>query len=217
MPVVSSYPKPRKNGFPAALIDAIAGYNFLVNVLKFEPRNVILSGDSLGGHLGFSLVRYLIQQQFPALPLPGSLLLISPISDFGGTHIGMEHWCANGPSDFTQSFYYGYPTSSLLGSLPVEWAELSPWISPGSLKLPEPHGLFKGFPRTYMVAGGAECTLDQIHTLRDRMRADIGENNFWYLEAPDSMHVYPTMFGHTPENVETIQALVQWAEEVHGQ
>lgn len=32
------------NPFPAALLDALAGYNYLVNVVGFTPSNIILAG-----------------------------------------------------------------------------------------------------------------------------------------------------------------------------
>ncbi|GJF00509.1 alpha/beta hydrolase [Phanerochaete sordida] len=209
-------PLPRTNNFPAALLDAVAGYHHLVNVLGFAPRDVLFAGESVGAHLHVNLVRYLAQQRFAALPLPGSLVLLSPVADWGGSHIGAAHWRANAHLDMVESFYYGYPTRCQLGALPPAWAELSAWISPGSLKLPETHGLFAGFPPTYMTTGDAECTLDQMQTLRDRMRADIGEDNFTYLEVPNALHAFPVLSGHTPENIETIRKLVQWAEKIHA-
>lgn len=212
--LATSDPLPRKNNFPAALLDAIAGYNYLVNVLGFEPRNVLFNGESVGGHLHINLVRYLVQQQFQTLPPPGSLILLSPVVDWGGSHIGAHYWEANAHTDIVNSFYYGYPTRCQLGALPVEWAELSPWISPGSLKLAEPRGLFKGFPPTYMVTSDAECTLDAMQTFRDRIREDLGDDRFRYLEVPDALHAFPIMSFHTPENIETIRKMVEWAEKI---
>ena len=49
------------NPFPAALIDAVAGYNYLVNVLGFEPANIIIEGDSAGANLALALTRYLVE------------------------------------------------------------------------------------------------------------------------------------------------------------
>ncbi|EPQ57629.1 hypothetical protein GLOTRDRAFT_137898, partial [Gloeophyllum trabeum ATCC 11539] len=43
------------NPFPAALIDALTGYHYLVNTLGFRAEDVILEGDSAGGHLALAL------------------------------------------------------------------------------------------------------------------------------------------------------------------
>lgn len=209
-------PLPLKNNFPTALIDAVAGYNYLVNVLGFEPRNIILSGESVGAHIAINLIRYLLQQSFPSLPPPGSLIITSPTSDWGGSHVGGEFWVKNANTDFVQEFYYGYPTRCQLGSLPREWAYLSPWISPASLNLPETKGLFKGFPPTFLITGGAECTLDAMRTLRDRMQDDLGNEKFEYLEVPDAMHAFVLLPWYTPENVETLTKMVEWEKRVHS-
>lgn len=52
-----------ENPFPAALLDAIAGYNYLVNEVGFAPENIIIEGDSSGANLALALVRYLIERQ----------------------------------------------------------------------------------------------------------------------------------------------------------
>lgn len=38
-----------------------------------------------------------------------------------------------------------------------------------------PHVSFEGFPRTTIVVGSAEMVVDQINTLVERMRRDLGE------------------------------------------
>jgi hypothetical protein len=38
-----------------------------------------------------------------------------------------------------------------------------------------PHVSFEGFPRTTIVVGSAEMLVDQINTLVERMRRDLGE------------------------------------------
>jgi acetyl esterase/lipase len=49
--------------FPAALIDALAGYDYLVNTVGFAPEDVVVDGDSAGGNLALALVRYLVEEK----------------------------------------------------------------------------------------------------------------------------------------------------------
>lgn len=46
----SSVPLEAKHPFPAALLDAIAGYRY-VSSLDFEQENVMIAGNSTGGNL----------------------------------------------------------------------------------------------------------------------------------------------------------------------
>lgn len=72
---------PQSNPCPAAIIDAIAGYRYLVQEVGFEPQNIILSGDSAGGNIAFGLALYFAKSKLPGLPPPGRLLLFSPAVD----------------------------------------------------------------------------------------------------------------------------------------
>jgi len=86
----STDPLPSANPFPAALIDAIAGYNYLVNAVGFDPSNIIVEGDSAGGNLALALTRYLVEHRDrPDIPAPpASLILNSPWADVSNSHDG---------------------------------------------------------------------------------------------------------------------------------
>lgn len=43
------------NPFPAQLMDALAGYSYVVNTVGFTPSSIILIGDSAGGHLAHAV------------------------------------------------------------------------------------------------------------------------------------------------------------------
>ena len=81
----STHPLPEENPFPAALLDALAGYVHLVDVMGYDPANVIVAGDSAGGNIALALARYLVEIRgrraeagVALLPAPpGHLLLIS--------------------------------------------------------------------------------------------------------------------------------------------
>lgn len=209
----SSKPFEVENPFPSALIDALAGYNYLVNVVGFSPADIVIAGDSAGGNLTHALTRYLIEYKgFDKLPPPpGSIILLSPWSD-----LSVSHDSPTGSSDmFLNSDYIdcsrggiNFSKASFLGPLGRGAAVQNPYISPASLNA----GLvidFKGFPRTFLVAGGAEVLYDQIITLRDRMVKDLGDQ-LTYHEMKDAVHDYLIFEWHEPERTETLKAIAKW-------
>ncbi|RPD69152.1 hypothetical protein L226DRAFT_616992 [Lentinus tigrinus ALCF2SS1-7] len=52
----ASAPNPPANPFPAAALDALAGYRYLVHDAGFAPENIVVAGDSASGNLALALV-----------------------------------------------------------------------------------------------------------------------------------------------------------------
>jgi acetyl esterase/lipase len=219
----STQPFEEAHPFPTALLDALTAYVFLVNEIGFDPSDIIIEGDSAGGNLAYALTRYLVEYNgTPELPAPpGALLLLSPWADISYSH----HHLANGSaSKYITSDIIGDPSKSLkyatkafTGPHGLEAAQNNPYISPASLDKSLVVN-FKGFPRTFIVAGGAEVLLDQIRTLRDRMIKDLGEGNgvsdedgmVRYYEAADGVHDYLVFPWHEPEFTDTYKAIAEW-------
>ncbi|KAF8515546.1 alpha/beta-hydrolase, partial [Gautieria morchelliformis] len=209
--LASSAPYPPSNPFPAALVDALSGYYYLVKTLGFSPRNVILGGDSAGSNLAVVLVRYLETAKISPLSGPRALLLVSPAVDWGCTHDD------NSPSSSMQLnsktdccgvlLQEGYTARSLCGSLDPDEILHNAWLSPASLQISNPVGLFRGFPHTCIMAGGAEQIVDSIRTFRDRLIKDIGESNVTYLEYPDATHNFLEYTWHEPERSEALKEI----------
>jgi acetyl esterase/lipase len=219
----SAPPFEARNAFPAALLDAVAAYRYLVEEAGYEPKNVIISGDSAGGHLAFNLVRYLVSYKLEGLPVPGGLILQSPTCEWAATHTGPgSSWETMRSSDWCNSFLLGYTQRGLVGNLPrgEEEAETNSWISPGSLKLEKEkvEGMCEGFPRTYMFAGEAEMTRDSMRTLRDRL---LGADNLTddgsflrYNEVKDGTHDILGLPFYEPERGELLKDIAGWLEAV---
>ncbi|KAI0041520.1 alpha/beta-hydrolase [Auriscalpium vulgare] len=203
-----------ENAFPAALIDAIAGYRYLVKDVGFKPENIIVSGDSAGGDIAYALARYVVVNTLPGLPAPGAALLLSPTVDWAVTHDGPQSsMVRNTRSDFVHAiFTSGYTVRALVGRLPPDAVATNAWISPASRRLAAPEGLFAGFPRTCIVAGGAEMTLDPMRTLRDRMVKDMGDEAVVYIEVADSAHDFLTAAWHEPERTNTFKEVGEWLD-----
>jgi len=151
----------------------------------------------------------------PGLPSPSALLLLSPTMDWGLTHVGPNSSLVrNARSDYVMPvFSSGYSCRALLGSLPADAAQTNAWISPASLKL-KTVGLFAGLPRTCIVAGSAEQTLDPMITLRERLEADMGRENVVYIESMDSSHDFLITPWDDPERENVLQEIGKWEKGV---
>ena len=61
--------------FPAALEDSIAAYKWLINSKGYNPKSLIIAGDSAGGGLTLATLLKLRDQGFP---LPAAAVCLSP-------------------------------------------------------------------------------------------------------------------------------------------
>jgi acetyl esterase/lipase len=212
----STAPLASANPFPAALIDALAGYNYLVNNVGFDPSDIVIEGDSAGGNLALALTRYLVEysDQTKLPRSPSSVILLSPWADIGSSHDGPNSSLTTCSMDFLpdlNSDRIVWMKHAFVGPHKMDAAETNHYISPASLGVSSD---FKGFPRTFIVAGGAERLRDSIVTLKDIMVADMGEGDgkgqVTYYEAPDAVHDYLVFPWHEPERTTTIQAMSKW-------
>ncbi|RXW16779.1 hypothetical protein EST38_g9085 [Candolleomyces aberdarensis] len=210
--------------FPTSLIDVLAGYNYLVNVVGYSPSDIIICGDSAGGNLAHALTRYLVENQHstsPKLPAPpGALILLSPWSDLSKSHDGIGSAISCVKSDYLSADHrVEYAKDAFTGPHGRVIADSNPYISPACI-LPGFEISFKGFPRTFINSGGGEVLIDQIRLLRDRMVADLGEGDgvkpgegkVRYYEAADACHDYLVLSPHEPERTETLKVIAQWVQ-----
>ena len=203
-------PYPASNPFPAALIDAIAGYNYLLNDLGFKPDKVIIMGSSAGGHLAITLVRYILDNP-GILPLPSALVALHPWGDLSNSFEGQYDSSAytNHATDHAGSMFYGpleYATKAFVG--PHD-AKTNVYLAPASRYL-EGKVSFEGFPRTFMNAGGKERLRDPTRLLRDRFIKDLGEENVTYVEPAEAPHMYAAFPFMEPERSDTFKQIDEW-------
>jgi len=203
-------PYPVSNPFPAALFDAIAGYNYLINDLGFKPENVIIMGCSAGGHLGICLIRYILDNP-GILPLPSALVALHPWADLSGSFEGQYDSSAytNHATDHADSMFYGAPEYAMNAFVGPHDPKTNIYISPASRHL-EGKVSFKGFPRTFMNAGGRERLRDPTRVLRDRFIKDLGEGNVTYVEPPEVAHMYTALTFMEPERGLTLRQIDEW-------
>ena len=76
--------------FPAALNDSITAYQWLLNQ-GYDSQQIIMAGDSAGGGLTLAT---LIAARERGLPLPASVVLLSPWTDLTGSGKSVEEVAA---------------------------------------------------------------------------------------------------------------------------
>lgn len=207
------------NPFPAALIDAIAGYNYLVHDLGFAPENIIVEGDSAGGNLALALARYLVENQgrddAPIPPPPGGLILLSPWVDLSpAPKDPTSSMHANQRSDFINMATATTPVTNgwIFAPLGQSAGLSNRYISPASVSPSMEPISFEGFPRTIIFCGGAEVLRDQIHVLHKRMEADLGADVVKFVEMPDGIHDFTVFPWHEPERTESFRTMGEWID-----
>lgn len=209
-----------ENPFPAALLDALAGYNYLVNGMGYSPSNIIVVGDSAGGNLALALMRYLVEHKNSpnvSLPAPpGHLILLSPWVDLTTSHDWPGSSSTSNTADYLGSQNSGrslYCKRAFLGPFGLGFAFSNPYISPASLFLPDAQAHFGGFPRTFLATGTAERLYDSARTLRKKMAADMGEGigkgQITYFEGKDAVHDFLVFTWH-PCRPAALKAIQQW-------
>ncbi len=221
---LSSYdPNPRENPFPTALLDALAGYVYLVDDVGFSPKNIIVVGDSAGGNLAIALVRYLIEHRHEsggeALAPPGAMILLSPWSDIGGSNSEdlKNTMHTNARSDYLEKpvmlpngrARHEYHHYAFAGPHGVDFLDSKVYVSPASLRLKDEDVSFRDFPATFVDCGGGELFVDQIGTLVRRMKRDMGDRVV-YHEAEDAVHDYMWVDWQEGHRKETLRVIEQW-------
>ena len=140
-----------EHAFPAALEDALAAYEYLLNE-GYSPHNISMVGESAGGGLIYCLCLLLKQKK---LPLPAALTAISPWADLT---LSGSSYKQNAKKDPTLS-------ENLLLSCANAYApgqKDNPLVSPvfGDLGL---------LPPSLIIAGGDEILLDDARMLAKRL------------------------------------------------
>ena len=203
-------PYPVVNPFPAALLDAIAAYNYLLNDIGFKPEKVVIMGCSAGGNLSIALTRYILDNP-GVLPLPPALVPLHPWGDISNSFEGQYDSSAytNHATDHAESMFHGPIGFAVKAFVGPHDAKTNVYIAPASRYL-EGKVSFKGFPRTFMTAGGKERLRDPTRLLRDRFIKDLGEENVTYVEPPEVVHMFTAFPFMEPERSDTLRQIDEW-------
>jgi len=220
----SGPPLKRENPFPSAVVDAIAAYKYLVCEAGFLPQNIIVAGESAGGNIALALTRYVNESHFSHLPPPGGFIASSPITDvsFSRAETGSSHFL-NAVSDIfdlppgAHPLAVGkFPIGAYIGEIGPEETKCNRYLSPASKFVIPPNAdedakLFSGFPRSYIMGGGAEHLFDDIAALTEMMRDDGVDVTTDF--PPDAVHCYHGFDWHEPERTESFIKSAAWLDE----
>jgi acetyl esterase/lipase len=188
----------------------------------FLPENITVGGDSAGGSIALAVVRYVVESRLPHLPPPGGLIAACPAVDmsFSRADTNSSHYL-NAASDIfdlppnTHPLSGGKPNlRAYMGEMDPEEAKYNRYLSPASKFVTPPDvgaSLFSGFPRSYIMGGGAEHMFDDIVALSERMKEDgvLVTTDF----PPDAVHGYFIFPFHEPERTESLIKCAEWLDE----
>jgi len=213
----------RENPFPTAVIDSIAAYKYLVCEVGFLPQNIIITGESAGGNISLALIRYVNESHLSHLPPPGGFIASSPSTDMsysraepGSSHfLNSESDIFNVPRGVHSLTAGNFPIGAYIGEINPEELKYNRYLSPTSKFVIQPNAdegtkLFSGFPRSYIIGGGAELRIDDIVALAEMMKDDGVDVTTDF--PPDAVHAYPVFRWHEPERTESFIKSAAWLD-----
>ena len=177
--------------YPAALEDATNAYQWLLTQ-GFDPRHIIVVGDSAGGGLAAAL---LVNLRDHSIPLPAGAALLSPWTDLSDR---AQSWEKRASSDLLLT------PSNLHCGAQHYLGMTSPQTPLASPIYADLHGL----PPVFIQAGGDELLLDDIRAFATK--ADSAGVAVYLEEWPGMFHVWQMMAGTLPEARSAIKHLGQF-------
>jgi len=174
--------------YPAALIDAVKAYNWLIEC-GHQAEDIIIAGDSAGGGLAVATALSLKDE---SQQMPRALGLISPWADMTMSGESVKSKADLDPmirKDWLDAMINNYATG-----LPPD----SPLCSPIYADL-------DGLPPVYIQVGSDEILLDDAVRLAQRIESFGGKVNLEIWE--DMWHVWHFQAGLIPEANQAIEQM----------
>lgn len=174
--------------FPAALEDAIASYQWLLDAGYFGEQ-IILAGDSAGGGLAMALCMYLKDHN---KPMPRGIVAMSPWTDLTASGESYE-------TNFTKDVLFGNTRDSLIyvNDYAIGQNKTDPYISPL-------FGSFQGFPPMLIQVGSTEMLLSDSVEVAAKAREQGVKVRLSIYEG--MFHVFQMCYQNIPESKKA------WAE-----
>jgi len=178
--------------FPAAVYDAVAGYQWLLS-MGIEPRRIVIAGDSAGGGLTAAA---LVALRDAEVPLPAAGVCISPWADMECTGVAKLAAREGGIE---------YQGILKMAKTYVGDADLkTPLASPI-------HADLTGLPPLLIQVGGAEELIEDAILLEARARQCGVDATLETWE--DMFHVWHTFAPMLPEGQQAIDRIGEFVRE----
>ncbi len=165
--------------FPAAIEDAVAGYQWLLGN-GVSAHDIVVAGESAGGGLAFSL---LLALRDHGTPLPAGVVAMSPWTDMEGSGESVVRNAATCVMDadnlpvLAALYLQGQPARAPLAS-PI-YADLA------------------GFPPVLLQVSGSELLLDDARRMhQNALAAGVRSRIVIYVGQPHGWHI---LYGILPE------------------
>lgn len=176
-----------ENPYPAQLEDAVAAYDWLLDI-GYAATDIVVMGTSAGGNLCLALILKLRDSR---RPLPQLAVALSPWTDIGNSGESIE---GNEPFDILDRSMIEPGASWFTGQNSPQ----DPLISPV-------HADLRGLPPIYIQAGGREIFIDMIRTFYENGLAQGADIEFEVWESMN--HVFQAYGDQLPEARDAMQRL----------
>ena len=179
--VLPEYRLAPEHPYPAGLQDCVGVYRALLDY-GYNPKNIVVAGDSAGGGLTMSLM---LELRHSGIPLPGAAVLISPFLDLTAsgesvtTRAAQEPWFRADDVHVVIKYY-----------CPDEDLE-DPLVSPVFANV-------SGLPPTLVQVGDDEILLSDSTRIAEKMKAAGVEVDLQVF--PEMWHVFQLFVGKMPES-----------------
>ncbi len=142
-----------ENPYPAQIDDALTAYRWLLDS-GYEPSNIVVVGESVGGNLAIEAT---LRQMRVKGPLPAAVVAMSPVTDLAAT--GASLAATAGTDPLIDAAQLDLMRKAYLGTR----SPTDPMVSPL-------YGDMTGFPPLLVQVGSGEALLDDTLRLADKAR-----------------------------------------------
>lgn len=187
------------NQFPHSLDDCERAYLGLLQA-GFDPRRIMLGGDSAGGNLALGLLQRLRRT---GAPMPALATLLSPVTEMGRVHMPISRSFAPRRDPMIPIGGMG----ALDDFYTRDWDASDPELSPI-------YGEYSGLPPMHFIVGETEVLRDDSILCAQRAK-DAGvptQMDVW----PVLPHAFPLFEALFPETAIARQDIVNFAQKYLG-
>ncbi|SMC94288.1 alpha/beta hydrolase [Kibdelosporangium aridum] len=184
--------------FPAAAEDALTAYRWLLSE-GYQPSQIVVGGDSAGGHLTACLLADIAQDK---LPMPSAAIMLSPFLDLTGAELASRDLALRDPfvpPDYAVWCGLAYAGENLLSHRRLD-----------VLKVRK-----RGWPPVLIQVGGTECLLGDSERMAESLRRAGGycDLQVW----PGQVHVFHWFAPWLPEANAALRHIGEFVREVSSE